>query len=149
MFVEVHGRKDMFPEHLLDNVDNDNSTFSSDEEHDVTVILSLIRWLSPHRDALLRDSKLRPVCPTPFDINHTLWTFTQEARPRQIAGTPSWTRQLHKFPGKGNEERRQHADKLTRAMFDLVDVRSIENIMNCTSIDNDSELIMETVTLPF
>ena len=70
MFVKVSGLSEAgidVPEEMRASAHN-----SCNEK---SVTLALVRWLSPHADALLRDDQLRPVCPPPFDINHALWTF--------------------------------------------------------------------------
>ena len=79
MFVQVSGFANVvhgitLPHHLR---------FQSDMigANNVT-LLALVRWLVPHPLALHRDVKLRPVCPTPFDINHALWTFAKTPRQR-------------------------------------------------------------------
>jgi len=48
-----------------------------------SVVLALIRWLSPHPQATERDSEHRPRCPAPFGINHSLWQFTKLPRRRK------------------------------------------------------------------
>ena len=68
-------------------------------QHD-SVVLALVRWLSPHPNALIRDSKLRPICPPPFDTNHALWVFSKRPSPRRcFADTHLLSRQLHLFDG--------------------------------------------------
>ncbi len=65
MFIEVSGfgvdSGIILPHHLR-----------HPEPNTSTVTLALVRWMSPHPDALLRDSEHRPLCPSPFDINHAL-----------------------------------------------------------------------------
>ena len=147
MFVQISGFANVvhgitLPAYLRCQSDNDDNNIT---------LLALVRWLVPHPLALHRDAKLRPVCPTPFDINHALWTFAKTPRQRVpwAAGGRNIARQLDMFPGKTQEEKRVNADLLSRAYYDLVHVDSIDEFMNCTCIDGDSELIMQTVTLPF
>ena len=115
-----------------------------------TFVGALVRWLSPHPNALLRDSEMRPICPPPFDINHSLWTFTRTPRPRDaFVYDAHLRRQLNLFKGSNESEKRVNAETLCRARYDLVQIESIDKFMNCTTIDNDSSTVMETVTLPF
>ena len=114
-----------------------------------SVVLALIRWLSPHPNAILRDAERRPVCPPPFDINHALWKYSVLPRQRESLQRGNVDRQLSMFQGSTNIEKRQHADSLRRARYDLVQVESIDQFMNCTTIDNDPNTIMQTLTLPF
>ena len=60
-----------------------------------------------------------------------------------------FARQLHLFPGSDDLTRRANAEKLSWARYDLIQIETIDTFMNCTHIDNDSEVIMETITLPF
>ena len=49
-------------------------------DDDDSVTYALIRWLTAHPRALVRDDTLRPLCPPPLDINHALWKFAEEDR---------------------------------------------------------------------
>ena len=123
---------------------------SCDHDVDNVTFLALVRWLVPHPLARERDSKHRPVCPPPFDLNHALWKFAQRSQRNVWHGHGrAVSRQLHMFPGKTDTTRRTNAGKLSTAFYDLVHVDSIQEIMNCTYVDNDTEAIMQTVTLPF
>ena len=121
-----------------------NSTCNEDK-----VTLVLIRWLNPDPRALLRDDQMRPLCPSPFDINHALWRFAKTRRPRGYLSDALFTRQLHLFPGQDMRTKRQNANSLKYAMYDLVMIETIDSFMNCTRVDNDHDSIMETITLPF
>ena len=114
-----------------------------------TLVLCLIRWLSPHPNAILRDEMKRPICPAPLDINHALWTFTKLPRPRSALSDLDEVRQLDLFPGSDDPSRRDNAKRLSYAMYDLVQLESIEHFMNCTLIDGSPDVVLETVTLPF
>ena len=114
-----------------------------------SVVLALIRWLVPHPNALLRDAERRPVCPPPFDINHALWQYSVLPRPRACLQRANVERHLSMFQGCTDNQRRDHAHSLRRARYDLVQVESIDKFMNCTTIDNDPDTIMQTITLPF
>ena len=114
-----------------------------------SIVLCLIRWLSPHPDALLRDQCLRPLCPPPFGINHTLWTFTKTRTRRPYFSDALFARQLDLFPGSTRDERRQNALTLSYARYGLVTLESINTYMNCTSVLGDIDSILETITLPF
>ena len=116
---------------------------------DNTLVLALVRWMSVHPNALIRDSELRPICPSPLDINHALWVFSKLGRRREsFSDTHQLTRQLNLFDGVDDITRRQNADHHAFAMYDLVQPESIECYMNCTTIDNDNA-ILQTITLPF
>ena len=141
MFVQVSGFGDgvgiFLPTHLRNPSTNKNS-----------VTFALVRWLSPHPNSVGRDDSHRPMCPAPFDINHALWEFTRLPAKRWPFAHHHHERQLHLFPGSNDGERRHHAHLLERARFDLIQVETIEHLINCTPSDRDS-YIMETITLPF
>jgi len=121
-----------------------NSTCNEDQ-----VTLALVRWLSPHPRALLRDDKMLPVCPPTFGTNHALWTFSRTLRRRGYLTDHLFAEQLHLFPGRDRVTQRINADSFQRAMYDLIMIESFDTIMNCTRVDNDNDCILETVTLPF
>ena len=112
-------------------------------------MLCLVRWLSPHPDALLRDQCLRPLCPPPFGINHALWTFTKRRSRRPYFSDNLFARQLHLFPGSTVHDQRQSARAVEYARYGLVTLESINTYINCTSVLDDNDSIMETITLPF
>ena len=114
-----------------------------------SVVLALVRWLSPHATALDRDTSLRPLCPPPFDINHSLWTFSVRRRRREYFTDRMFARQLHLFPGSNAREQRQNASTMSHARYGFVALESIDTYMNCTPVDDDSNVILETITLPF
>ena len=139
MFVKVsgfgHASGIFLPDRLRHPDNNDHSC-----------VFAVVRWLSPHPNALLRDIKSRPICPAPFDINHALWTYSKRGRARTVfTNRVNITRQLHLFPGPN---RLVNAYNLDRAMYDLIEVQTIEHVINCTLID-DSDSILETLVLPF
>ena len=141
MFVQVSGFQNAgvsVPDHLTQPR---NNTCNSD-----SVTLALIRWLTPHRNAVARDEKQRPLCPAPFDINHALWTFAKTERQRRYFSDRLFAQQLNLFPGSDRDTQRLNAESHEYAMYDLVHLRSIKTYMNCT-IDNED--ILETVNLPF
>ena len=113
-----------------------------------SVVLALVRWLSPHEDAMVRDSKNRPICPSPFDINHALWRYTKRPRERACFRGRQFATQRHLF-GSDVETRTARIDQDKLAHYDLIDPRSFESYVNCTSIDGDPCTFMETITLPF
>ena len=142
MFVKVsgfgHGSGIFLPSHMRYPATNDFSC-----------VFAVIRWLSPHRDALLRDAKSRPICPAPFDINHALWTFSRRlhvVRP-VFRNRANILRQQHLFPGTSGPTRLASAYDMDRAMYDMIEVQTIEHVINCTLIDSNS--ILETIVLPF
>lgn len=117
------------------------------QTHSVT--FALIRWLSAHPDALLRDSQRRPICPPPLDINHALWIYSEENR--ELMTTTIMNRNLHMYPGKNSQEREHNAKLERRAMFDFVLPQTFEQYVNCTTINTttDPNFILETITIPF
>ena len=142
MFVRISGFGQLagvqLPEYLRNPITNTKS-----------VVLAVVRWMSPHPRANLRDSASRPVCPSPFDINHSLWKFSTVARHRESMRRRNVEDQLSMFQGSTDLEKRTHARSLARARYDLVQIASIDKFINCTTIDNDVNTILETVTLPF
>ena len=140
MFVRISGcyaARVNIPVHLRLPVTNYDST-----------TMALVRWLAPHPQAFLRDSKRRPVCPPPFGTNHALWTYAKGRR-RGYFRDNLFRRQLLLFPGHDNESRRAHAETVSHAMYDFVNIECIDQYMNCTPIDNDVSTILQTITLPF
>ena len=113
-----------------------------------SVIFAVVRWLSPHPNATIRDSEQRPVCPPPFDLNHALWTFTKLPATRDSFNAANLRRQLDLFHGSDRPSKEQHADTLSKARYDLIELESIDKFINCTTINGDTETILETITLP-
>ena len=142
MFVRISGFGERSGVQLPVDLRNPNTNSKS-------VVLTLIRWLSPHPNAILRDTERRPVCPPPFDTNHSLWKFSVINRRREALRRNNVERQLSMFQGRTDLEKREHAMSLSRARYDLVQVQSIDEFMNCTTIDNSGNTVLETVTLPF
>ena len=130
VFVRITGLQDILavPAHL-ENTSTDDSS----------ITLALIRWLSPHPDAILRDQKMRPVCVPPFDINHALWTFSKTLRPELTDDIV--ISQESSYPDA--ETVLSERD----ARYDLVLPESLNQHINCTVVDRLN--IMETITLPF
>ena len=140
MFVKISGFIDanIIVPHFLRNPQTNNDN----------IVLALVRWLSPHPEASVRDSEQRPVCPPPFDINHALWIFSKRRHRRHYFSDNLFRSQLHLFPGSNDEQRRENAEKSSYTMFDFIQIQSIDKFMNCTFIDN-GDSILETITLPF
>ena len=121
------------------------------------VVLTLIRRLSAHQDASLRDDQQRPVCSPPLFMNHALWSYTKTPSRRSVfRGIDNGTafeldRQLALFCGSNDRERRVHATTHACALYDLVVSERLDTFMNCTVVDEDSSSssILETITLPF
>ena len=139
MFVEIEGFNEngiTLPHHLTPTTDG-------------RIILTLIRWLSPHPRAILRDKSLRPVCPPPLDINHSLWKFTETRRPMLTNDTI--VRNLNLYDGDDIPQRERCAHLESRATYDLIVPQSIDYFINCTRSDEQSEgnTILETITIPF
>lgn len=144
MFIRVNGFRHAgipVPESLrvpANNTCNHNS-----------VVLALVRWLVPDPRALLRDSEDLPVCPPPFGTNHALWKFAKTTTQRGYFTDHMFTRQLHLFPGSDLTTRRRNARSLDRDRYGLIQLETIDKFMNCTTIDNDNDSVLQTVTLPF
>ena len=113
------------------------------------VTFALIRWLSPHPRSVLRDSKLRPVCPPPLDINHALWTFAKSRRPMLTQTIIDRHFGSYEFDGMTTDQCLNNIEIERKGNFDLVLPESFESYMNCTLVDNDQDTILETITLPF
>ena len=116
---------------------------------DDQVTLAVVRWLAPDPRSLLRDSECLPLCPPPFGANHALWAFAKLRTRRSYFSDNMFARQLHLFPGSDPLSQRDSARKLERAMYDLVQLETINVFINCTFIDDNHDSIMETITLPF
>ena len=120
-FVEVSGLKSAnipVPEDLLKPPTN---ACNSDR-----IVFALVRWLSPDRRCLLRDSKFLPLCPPPFGSNHALWTFTKLRCRRGYLSDHLFARQLPLFKGSDRAARREHAKTLKCARHDLIQLHSID-----------------------
>jgi hypothetical protein len=140
MFIEVSGFSDdqlVLPDDLRNPPTNKTK-----------VVLCLIRWLEPHPDATRRDEQNRPVCPGPFEINHSLWRFARLRRERACFSPAVLNDQMHLFPGSTDEEKRLQSDRLRFARYDLVQPQTFEIFLNCTVLDEDAGTILETNTLP-
>ena len=148
MFVRVSGLEQAgisVPRSLLYVQETPTVVFSNTcNKHSVT--LALCRWLAPHPLALARDQQLRPLCPSPFDINHALWTFEKTDRQRGYFSDHHFARQLHMFPGSESAVRRLNADSHKNARYDLIPLETMDAFTNCT-VEEDN--ILETITLPF
>ena len=104
--------------------------------------------MSPHRNATLRDSWQRPLCPAPFALNHALWEYTKLNNKRGPFDRGYHRRQLDMFPGSDDYARRVAADRLAWARYDFIELNSMDHFMNCTIIDDES-CILETINIPF
>ena len=100
--------------------------------------LALVRWLSPHPNALVRDGQRRPLCTSPFGFNHALWTFTKQERPDLTDDVVLRNSQCYPDTSSIISEK--------TARFDLIDIRWLKTYMNCTVIDDE---VLETITIPF
>ena len=137
---------------LSDFADNPRDGFMlpawyRDRGDDVNVLeFALVRWLSPHPDALLRDSKLRPICKSPMDINHVLWTYATRPADRDLN-----TVHMQFYDGNTEAERKTCFQSEIRAYFDLIQPDSFVHFINCTRIDTftSDDTLLETITLPF
>ena len=116
---------------------------------DRSVEFAFIRWLSPHPNALIRDTKLRPICPPPLDINHALWTYSR--RPRGALTAAVIRKHIGFFHGDTEDERERSVDSEIDAYFDLVQPETLQRFINCThvNVETDTHTILETITIPF
>ena len=122
-----------------------NSVPAVDDDDSVTYVL--VRWLTAHPRALVRDDALRPLCPPPLNINHTLWKFAEEDRP--LLTTRIVNQHITSYPGNTMCESLTQMHSEQRAWFGLVEIDCMREILNCTSVDNDLNTILQTITLPF
>ena len=129
VFVKISGFQDFMTLPTWMRCPKDNYT---------SVTLALIRWLSPHPTAILRDEERRPLCSSPFDVNHALWQFTKVDRPDLTDGVV--LRNSDCYPDVNSIL----SEKTAR--IDLIDIRTLKTHMNCTVIDDE---ILETITIPF
>ena len=130
VFLTIEGLQDIIsvPADLRNRSDNCTS-----------ITFALVRWLSPHPNAILRDRKLRPVCSPPFDINHALWSFSPALRPDLTDVIV--TEHSDYYPDIPTVISEQ------TARYDLILPESINQYINATIIDEND--VMETITLPF
>lgn len=144
MFIQIssfgHGTGIFLPPDLWDPKKKSNTS---------SVVFALVRWMSPHPNAMIRDAEKRPVCTPPFDLNHALWVFAKLAGPRDSFSDANVRRQLEMFPGSNPPLKLHSASTFKRARYDLIELDSIDKFMNYTTIDDDTETILETITLPF
>ena len=130
----------------LSGFSNDNGGVPPvDGEDSVKHVLA--RWLTPHSRALIRDDMLRPLCPSPMDINHALWKFAEEDRP--LLTSTIVNKHIQWYPGNDMSESVRQMRSEQRAWFGLVEIECIEEIINCTSVDDDPLTVLQTITLPF
>ena len=129
VFVKISGFQDLLtlPTWIRHPADNYTS-----------LTLALIRWLSPHPNAILRDEERRPLCPPPFDMNHALWQFTKVDRPDLTDDIVLQNSDSYPDTNSIISE--------NSARMDLIDIRWLKTYMNCTVIDDE---ILETITIPF
>lgn len=113
------------------------------------VTFAVVRWLSPHPNATLRDKQKRPVCSPPLEYNHALWQFSKVGRTRDSFYGRSLERQLHLFDGSNQDDRRENAMSHSLAFYGLVRLESIETFINVTPVPDDPNTFLETITLPF
>ena len=71
----------------------------------IPLLYSLCHAGYPHPNAILRDDRLRPIPPSPFDINHALWTFSKNNRGRGLLSTSTIEKQLGYYDGDSQQER--------------------------------------------
>ena len=125
MFVKVSGFGQAsgitLPLHVR-NSEEDTSLLLNSEEDTSSVVFAVVRWLSAHPSATLRDSKGRPVCPPPLDTNHALWTYSKLSRRRAIFYTraPYFRSQLSAFAGSDDIQRIRNSNTEAFAYYGMV-----------------------------
>ena len=128
MFIKITGFTSDAPGFVLP----EKCRTATQGPHD-TVLVALVRWLSPHPDALLKDDKRRPICPPPLDFNHALWKYTEEQR--VLVTTGVMHRHLQFFPGSTVQDRMESCRLEEMARYDLILPDSFEEFMNCTRVN--------------
>ena len=141
MFVKITGFRD--PEEAGNGLVLKEDLRHPTKKNHQHVILALVRWLSPHPNAITRDDKKLPVCPPPFEFNHALWTFSKVTSPRTCFTESQFQAQSHLF---GETNPKAHH---LYARYGLVQPTTFETFMNCTVINKQNYTILETITLPF
>ena len=144
MFIKITGFSSGAPGFVLP----EKCRTTTKGPHD-TVLVALVRWSSPHPNALLKDDKRRPICPPPLDFNHALWKYTEEER--VLVTQAIMHHNLTSFPGSSVQDRLESCRLEEKARYDLLIPDSFEEFMNCTRINVGMEdnVLLETVTLPF
>ena len=144
MFVEISGFDNNTPNAIVLPQD-----YRSPVTNTHSVVFALIRWLSPHPEAILRDDGCRPICSPPFDINHVLWEFTKEST--DTVSTSVLQQNIMFYDGDTMEERFKNGKLECKTKFDLIIPESFDKFMNCTRINirSDHDTILETITIPF
>ena len=112
-----------------------------------SVTLALVRWLSPHPNALIRDSHHRPIACSPLDINHAMWTFTTAHR--NLLSVNTLFRHEHMYDGPDRQSRQALAMKERNAVFEFLEPETFVSYVNCTPVNFNQDMILETITLPF
>ena len=80
-------------------------------------------------------------------INHALWKFAEEDRP--LLTSTIVNKHIQWYPGNDMSESVKQMRSEQRAWFGLVEIECIEEIINCTSVDDDPLTVLQTITLPF
>ena len=94
------------------------------------ITLVLVRWFSPHPDAMARDSLFRPVCPGPLGVNHCKWIRAVTTRPRRcINDARSWSRAQKVLGIRPTDLEVTRAD-LTHARYEFQQVEGIEQYVS-------------------
>ena len=83
--------------------------------------------------------------PPPFSINHALWKFTSLSEQRESFTGRFFRAQRNLFQSKSQTE----IEQLSLAMYDLVTPDTFSTYINCTLINETTDTVLETITLPF
>ena len=103
--------------------------------------------MSPHPESLVRDPKLRPLCPPPLDINHALWTFSKTTRPLLTDDISRKHFSCYDASALYSPEMILNSEK--NARFDFIQPESFDSYINCTPANQAPDTILETINIPF
>ena len=111
---------------------------------DGDVYVAVVRWLEPHATVNETDKHGLPICPG-LEYNHALWQYErhQRARLRIASPTDAIRYQLDQAGVRYLRWRQQYED----ARFDLVQVSSIQNVLN-VALDADTNGLLQTIAMP-
>jgi len=124
--------------------------------HNDSMTLVLVRWFEPHELSRDRDSKHRPICPWPLNINHCLWTRAKTKSARRMLiqhhnPTLAFQRQRHLF-GVTREIQDATLNDQKNAYYGLVFPDNIVDNINMSpvfvhgSVSMGNEAWLETIT---
>lgn len=118
----------------------------------------LVRWFSPHPEAVERDELHRPLCPGPLGINHCSWVWSKTTRPRSCITNEriwsSWEGIRNTVP----EEVRVKRQDLMHASYEFQEICHIDAYVSMNSLyqwnaeaktwSKSVNTFLETVVIP-